>query len=1440
MKPISTLQGLFFIVLMFWSVQVFGQVTVLDEALNDGVIPAGWSQTDVNFQTSTGGYARFVDSNSTLTTSVFNGSSYDALSISFEVAKFGAGADGPITVEYSLDDGSTWVSLGNSLTPIDENYLSASFYLSMASATMQIRFNRSNSPSQKRLRAVVVQGFVSVASAYCPASLMTSSANEIAITKVSLNTIDNTSDLSDTVSGGYEDYSGITPPDLAQGFSFPISVSIVDSGSMNVDIWVFTDWNKDADFEENDEAILIAQDVSTGMYTTTVVIPETAYLGHTRMRIVAINNDTGLQSPCNSNANFVNKNGEVEDYIINIRLEGWQITAENSPFVIDFDSSQLNVNEGSFEGSGFSANPGNGQLDSDSWSINGLSDGDLIFGDTETAGDFARGVSADSESTGGIYAFETSAGNFSLGLQPTATDFTPGEIILKIQNRTGTTINAIKLNYKILVYNDQDRSNSFNFSFSTDNSTYVGVSNLAFTSTEIADASPGWNEISRETSLTGLSIPNDDFFYFKWSSDNVSGSGSVDQFALDDIRIRVNPNDIPLITVSSNSISNLNAEPLSDASEEQSFTVTGANLQDAVNLSLNPTSNFEMSLNPTTSYTHQLSLIESSALVNETIYVRLKANATEGNYSEEIVLSSNNADSQFVTLNGRAKEKLELFISEVVNPADVPNAKYVELYNAGVDTLFLSGSSHYFSIQSNAGFIQSFEIADDIPPKTYYIIDSSNNDAFETTYAMSSDLEVSSFLGNGNDSYFLSTSGPNEHDTINDMYDIYGELGKDGVTEAWNYDDSRVYRKNPSVKQSNIIWEDTEWQIISSPTTPTDMTPGYGDNDFIYANDTEGWNAIGLGNPNTLSSDFLQNIFIRSGTVSLNTDTDVGDLVVRAGATLELEPGMILKVNGDILNEGTIIFKSNATSTAVLEAVSSNSRAVGDGFEVHRRIPVQNGVRAFRYLSASVTTTSTINDNWQEGASNGNLNPNPGFGTHITGAAGTVGQMSSNGFDKTSTGFASMFFWDESENNSTPETDQIGWTSIPNTNAQAFSAGDAYAILIRGDRSSTLNSNTQTGPSTTLRTTGQIHVGDYSVPNLSPVTGHFNLVGNPYQSQVDLVNLIQNHSNDVRQDFVYTWDPRLGSLGGYAVLDLNLATISTVIEFGNATPSSSDSNQYLQPQQAFFIKTNGANPQITFTESTKNNGEAQTAVFGEGSINLSVLDVNLTDNNDKTYDGIRMVYGHSYSNNFDHLDAVKFWNFSDNLCIVSNTNYLSIEKRNKPTNDEVTALNLYGLSLDSYALQAHFYADHPHFSIYLKDNYTGAYEEILPDLLFNYPFTVDQNIPQSISSQRFEILYSNSTLGTTNGQSEKIVVYPNPVTSDVITLVMDGSTENIIHKIALYGLDGKKIKTLELDDRKIDSNFKSIKIGSDVPNNAYILDINANFGNEKKKIIVYR
>ncbi|MCZ6776020.1 MAG: T9SS type A sorting domain-containing protein [Ignavibacteria bacterium] len=215
-----------------------------------------------------------------------------------------------------------------------------------------------------------------------------------------------------------------------------------------------------------------------------------------------------------------------------------QIPLPSAGFVeIDFNS---------FMGSGFAPTPAAGQLDSDTWRVIGLSDSAGTFGGTDTLGDFARGTSTGGVGTGGVYAFEVSLGDFTLGVQPTGGDFTSGDMTLKIQNNTGGQLTKLNLSYNIYVYNDQGRSNSFDLSYSTDDTSYTDVSGLDFTSPEAADASPSWISTNRTTSIEGLSVSDGNFIYLKWTGNDVSGSGSRDEFALDNVVLSAEDQPVPV------------------------------------------------------------------------------------------------------------------------------------------------------------------------------------------------------------------------------------------------------------------------------------------------------------------------------------------------------------------------------------------------------------------------------------------------------------------------------------------------------------------------------------------------------------------------------------------------------------------------------------------------------------------------------------------------------------------------------------------------------------------------------------------------------------------------------------------------------------------------------------------------------------------------------
>ena len=96
----------------------------------------------------------------------------------------------------------------------------------------------------------------------------------------------------------------------------------------------------------------------------------------------------------------------------------------------------------------------------------------------------------------------------------------------------------LDLSYDLLVLNNADRANSFNFSFSTDGgASFTNVPALDFTSPETADASPIIQTMMQSTTLIGVNLADGDCIILQWTGDDVSGGGSRDEFGLDNITI---------------------------------------------------------------------------------------------------------------------------------------------------------------------------------------------------------------------------------------------------------------------------------------------------------------------------------------------------------------------------------------------------------------------------------------------------------------------------------------------------------------------------------------------------------------------------------------------------------------------------------------------------------------------------------------------------------------------------------------------------------------------------------------------------------------------------------------------------------------------------------------------------------------------------------------
>ena len=236
------------------------------------------------------------------------------------------------------------------------------------------------------------------------------------------------------------------------------------------------------------------------------------------------------------------------------------ILSGSSPMLLLDFSAAMSQSAGTlpatvFSSAGFEPDPIiAGRLNSNAWSFWGWSDGSLLFGGSRIAvsTDYTRGSTSNAVSTGGIYSFTgfpASVSNPILVLQPGGADWAPGTMTLKIKNGGAVMIQSLTIQYDLYVRNDQSRSSSFLFSHGTNDINYSAAPSLNYFSPAAADAA-GLVHIggapSRDLTISGLAIAPGAYYYLRWSSEDVSGSGSRDEFGIDNIMISAGFAQAPL------------------------------------------------------------------------------------------------------------------------------------------------------------------------------------------------------------------------------------------------------------------------------------------------------------------------------------------------------------------------------------------------------------------------------------------------------------------------------------------------------------------------------------------------------------------------------------------------------------------------------------------------------------------------------------------------------------------------------------------------------------------------------------------------------------------------------------------------------------------------------------------------------------------------------
>lgn len=544
-----------------------------------------------------------------------------------------------------------------------------------------------------------------------------------------------------------------------------------------------------------------------------------------------------------------------------------------------------------------------------------------------------------------------------------------------------------------------------------------------------------------------------------------------------------------------------------------------------------------------------------------------------------------------------------------------------------------------------------------------------------------------------------------------------------------------------------------------------------------------------------LNSTAADDVYVVEGTVDILSDLSSKNFVVFPGAAANIHA--VLSVAEDLSINGDLRFISSPNSIGELAEMSPTSNIFGQA-EVQI---YSSDRRAYRMVSSSVTTPTSIHDNWQEGATSNTDDPAPGFGTHITGTL--IDQE--DGFDATATGNPSMFVVDIANQE---------FVSIDNTDVNTLDAGTPYLLFIRGDRSIDLNSNTSHS-STVLRSKGELQHGSITVNFPAMQIGEFAMFGNPYQSAVDITQVFAA-SDYINPNHYYVFDPNLGTNGSYVTVNLDTIPISNT--------SGSPANEFLQPGQAAqFASLQNDSPVLNFSEAHKAPGNhTQTSAQRMTISDMVTFQLFTTDNfsNGKTlHDSFGIVFSPNYSNNIDEFDASKPMNFDENMGLNVNGKLISLERREMPVEGEVYQIHTSGYSTENYTIKM-MIDGLDNFVLTLYDAYEDTYTQLVNNDATIYNFEVSENDANSLAENRFSI-HVEDLLSVNAYNSSTIRIYPNPIVSDSFAIFAPNQTgkEASVSIIDMLG------RTVYADVYTIADGTATVNIGQNMNEGIYIVKL---------------
>jgi hypothetical protein len=447
-------------------------------------------------------------------------------------------------------------------------------------------------------------------------------------------------------------------------------------------------------------------------------------------------------------------------------------------------------------------------------------------------------------------------------------------------------------------------------------------------------------------------------------------------------------------------------------------------------------------------------------------------------------------------------------------------------------------------------------------------------------------------------------------------------------------------------------------------------------------------------------------------------------------------------VNSKTFNSGdNVILVSNAAGTARVADITNNGTNSGNTFSgkfvVQRYIPAR---RAWRLMTAPIAAgAQTINQAWQEAVGgNWSLNPNPGYGTHVTGGPA---RNTTQGFDQ---GPLNASIYGHSG---------TAWNYLPANTGEPVTNRQGWMLFIRGSRAINLPLSTTSTVAdiTTLRPAGAIKFG--TQPTIASAGGGFTVVGNPYPSPINFKTINKTGViGGVGGNAYYLWDPNVGGtngVGAFVTLSWNGTDYDKTIVTG--TGSSNITNTGVIPSSAAFMVNLSAGGTIAIAEKDKD-----TVIYSQpylfrptgspSSIRASLYAID-TDGSKGIVDGNLVNFSEYSHTAVENEDALKINNFQENLSVVKEGTKIAIERRNQLALKDTIFYSMWNMKRKQYELEiACTSLQLPAGAIaFVEDNYLHQKTALVNTDTTSILFTVTDDAASS-AANRFMIVVEPSTV----------------------------------------------------------------------------------------------